>query len=135
MDAGSLRNLKHYNALGPSSSSPSAGSAAFPGQGKGGMWLLPTGRLDPDRYRLSMTTLQSQCDAWMSPSLPKKVNKYWTRLPTRVALDHESDAIQEGMRLYFLLSYIYGTSLQCVQGLPSHTSSADLCPGVFKPPS
>lgn len=53
MDAGSPRDIKDYNALGPNSSSPTAGSAAFPGQGKGGVWLLPTEKLDPDRHRLS----------------------------------------------------------------------------------
>lgn len=128
MGAGSPKDIRHCDVLGPSSSSPSAGSAAFPGQGKGGVRLLPTGRLDPDRRRLSMTILWSQCDVWVSLSLPKKVNKYWTHLPPRVALDHECEAIQEG----FLLSYTYGTSLQFVQGLPSRTSSADLCPGVFQ---
>jgi len=50
--AGNLRDVKHSKALGPSFSPLLGCSAAFPGQGKDGLWLLPAGKLDPGSHRL-----------------------------------------------------------------------------------
>lgn len=71
------------------------------------MCLLPTGKSDTGLPR--QDSIAKVTHACPSPS-PKEVNKCGTQLSLRVALDHESAAAQEGMRLFPALPHSWHTS-------------------------